>query len=168
MLQCQRWRWYDMVLPNSAPIFPTLDFLPSPQLCVVPGRQGLKVLSLHGHHNLALVSADNGPTKPLRFLYFLQSGQDLLLVIHRCPLDWMSWFSSLGTQIPKKWQLQLCKSLKKGSLQWTYEVWFCTSRVRVEVLPPIYLLHHPIFSSIHLIWLYSQLQPVHSLRGKPE
>ena len=76
-----------MVLPNLAPIFPTPDFLPSPQLYVVPGRQGLKVLSLHGHHNLALVSTDNGPTEPLRFLSFLQSGLDLLLVVHRCPLD---------------------------------------------------------------------------------
>ena len=76
-----------MVLPNSAPIFPTSDFLSSPQPCIVPGRQGLKVLSLHGHHNLALVSADNGPTKPLRFLSFLQSGLDLLLVVHHCPLD---------------------------------------------------------------------------------
>ena len=76
-----------MVLPNSALIFPTPDFLLSPQLYIVPSRHGLKVLSLHGHHNLALVSADNGPTKPLRFLSFLQSGLDLLLVVHRCLLD---------------------------------------------------------------------------------
>ena len=76
-----------MVLPNSAPIFPTPDFLLSPQLYVVPGRQGLKVLSLHGYHNLALVSVDNGPTKPLRSLSFLRSGLDLLLVVHRCLLD---------------------------------------------------------------------------------
>ena len=76
-----------MVLPNSAPIFPTLDFLLSPQLCVVPGRQGLKVLSLHGHHNLDSISADSGPTKPLRSLSFRQSGLDLLLGVHRCLLD---------------------------------------------------------------------------------
>ena len=76
-----------MVLPNSAPIFPTPDFLPSPQLYVVPGHQGLKVLSLHGHLNLALVFADNGPTEPLRSLSFLQLGIDLLLVVHRCLLD---------------------------------------------------------------------------------
>ena len=76
-----------MVLPNSAPIFPTPNFLPSPQLYVVPGRQGLTVLSLRGHHNLASVSTDNGPTKPLRSLSFLQSSLDLLLVFHRCLLD---------------------------------------------------------------------------------
>ena len=76
-----------MVLPNSAPIFPTPDFLPSPQLYVVPGRQGLKVLSLHGHHNLTSVFADSGPTEPLRSLSFLQSGLDLLLGVHRCLLD---------------------------------------------------------------------------------
>ena len=76
-----------MVLPNLALIFPTLDFLPSPQLYAVPGRQGLKVLSLHGHHNLALASADNGPTKPLRSLSFLQSSLDLLPITHRCLLD---------------------------------------------------------------------------------
>ena len=76
-----------MVLPNSPLIFPTPDFLPSPQLCIVPGRQGPKVLSLHGHYNLASVSADNGPTKPSRSLSFRQSGLDLLLGVHRCLLD---------------------------------------------------------------------------------
>ena len=76
-----------MVLPNSAPIFPTPDFLSSPQLYVVPGRQGLKVLSLHGYHNLTSVSADSGPTEPLRSLFFRQSGLDLLLGVHRCLLD---------------------------------------------------------------------------------
>ena len=76
-----------MVRPNSAPIFPTLGFLPSPQLCVVPGRLGPKVLSLHGHHNLASVSANNGPTEPSRSLSFRQSGLDLLLGVHRCLLD---------------------------------------------------------------------------------
>ena len=76
-----------MVLPNSAPIFPTPDFLPSPQLYVVPGRQELKVLSLPWHHNLALVSVDNGPTKPLRSLSLPQSSLDLLPVAHRCLLD---------------------------------------------------------------------------------
>ena len=76
-----------MVLPNSVPIFPTPDFLPSPQLYVVPGRQGLTVLSLREHHNLTSVSADNGPTEPLHSLSFLQSGLDLLLVVHRCLLD---------------------------------------------------------------------------------
>ena len=58
-----------MVLPNSAPIFPTPDFLLSPQLYVVPGRQGLTVLSLRGHHNLASVSVDNGLTELLRSLF---------------------------------------------------------------------------------------------------
>ena len=76
-----------MVLPNSAPIFPTPGFLPSPQLCVVPDRQGPKVLSLRGHHNLASVSADNGPIEPSRSLSFCQSGLDLLLGVHRCLLD---------------------------------------------------------------------------------
>ena len=76
-----------MVLPNSAPIFSMSDFLPSPQLYVVLGRQGLKVLSLHGHHNLISVSADSGLTEPLRSLSFLQSGLDLLLGVHRCLLD---------------------------------------------------------------------------------
>ena len=76
-----------MVLPNSAPIFPTPDFLPSPQLYVVPSRQELKVLSLHWHHNPTLVSVDNGPTEPLRSLSFRQSGLDLLLGVHRCLLD---------------------------------------------------------------------------------
>ena len=168
MLQYQRWKWYNMVLPNSAPIFPTPGILPSLQLCVVPGSQGPKVLSLRGHHNLASVSTDNGPIEPSRSLSFRQSGLDLLLGVHRCLLDWMNWFSSSGTQTPKGWQLQLCKSLKKGSLRWTYEAWFCTSRVHAEALPPICLLHHPIFSSIHLVWLYSQLQLIHSLEGKPE
>ena len=168
MLQCQRWRWYDKVLPNSAPIFPKLDFLPFPQLYAVPGHQELKALTLRWHHNLTSVFANNKPTEPLHSLSFPQSSLDLLPVAHRCLLDWMSWFSSSGTQTPKGWQLQLRKSLRKGSLQWTCEAWFCTSRVCVEVLTPIYLLHHPIFSSIHLTWLYSQLQSVHSLRGKPE
>ena len=76
-----------MVLPNSAQIFPTPDFLASPQLYVVLGCQGLKVLSLHGHHNLASVSANSGPTEPLHSLSFLQSGLDLLLGVHRCLLD---------------------------------------------------------------------------------
>ena len=168
MLQYQHWKWYDMVLPNSAPIFPTLGFLPSLQLCVVPGRLGPKVLFLRGHHNLALVSFDNGPIKPSHSPFFHQSGLDSLLGFHRCLLDWMNWFSLSGTQTPKGWQLQLHKSLKKGSLQWTYEAWFCTSRVHVEVLLPICLLHHPIFSSIHLVWPYSQFQLIHSLEGKPE
>ena len=75
-----------MVLPNSAPIFPS-DFLPSPQLYVVPSCQGLTVLSLRGHHNLASVSTNNGPTEPLCSLSFLQSGLDLLLVVHHCLLD---------------------------------------------------------------------------------
>ena len=76
-----------MVLPNSAPIFLTPDFLPSPQLYIVPGRQELKVLSLHWHHNPTLVSIDNGPTEPLRSLSFPQSSLDLLPVAHRCLLD---------------------------------------------------------------------------------
>ena len=76
-----------MVLPSLAPIFPTSDFLPSLQLCVVPGHQELKVLSLHWHYNPALVSIDNGPTEPLRSLSFPQSGLDLLPVAHRCFLD---------------------------------------------------------------------------------
>ena len=76
-----------MVFPNSAPIFPTPDFLPSPQLYVVLGRQELKVLSLYWHHNLASVSADNGPIKPSRSLSFRQSGLDLLLGVHHCLLD---------------------------------------------------------------------------------
>ena len=76
-----------MVLPNSAPIFPTPSFLPSLQLYVVPGRQGPKVLFLRGHHNLALVSANNGPIEPSRSLSFRQSGLDLLLGVHRCLLD---------------------------------------------------------------------------------
>ena len=76
-----------MVLPNSAPIFFTPDFLPSPPLYVVLGRQGLKVLSLHGHHNLTSVSADNGPFELSRSLSFRQSGLDLLLGVHRCLLD---------------------------------------------------------------------------------
>ena len=76
-----------MILSNSAPIFPTLGFLPSPQLCVVPGRLGPKILSLHRHHNLASVSADNGPIKPSRSLSFRQSGLDLLLGVHHCLLD---------------------------------------------------------------------------------
>ena len=75
-----------MVLPNSAPIFPS-DFLPSPQLYVVPSRQGLTILSLRGYHNLASVSTNNGPTEPLCSLSFLQSGLDLLLVVHHCLLD---------------------------------------------------------------------------------
>ena len=76
-----------MVLPNLAPIFPKSNFLPSPQLYVVPGHQELKVLSLHWHHNTALVSADNGPTGPLRSLSFPQSGLDFLLVAHCYLLD---------------------------------------------------------------------------------
>ena len=76
-----------MVLPNSAPIFPTLGFLPSPQLFVVPGRLGPKVLSLRGHHNLASVSTDNGLIEPSRSLSFRQSGLDLLLGVHHCLLD---------------------------------------------------------------------------------
>ena len=76
-----------MVLPNSAPIFPTPGFLPSPQLCVVLGRLGPKVLSLRGHHNFTSVSADNGPIEPSRSLSFRQSGLDLLLGVHHCLSD---------------------------------------------------------------------------------
>ena len=75
-----------MVLPNLAPIFPTPGFLPSPQLCVELGRQGPKVLSLRGHHNLTSVSADNGPIEPSRSLSFRQSGLDFLLGVHHCLL----------------------------------------------------------------------------------
>ena len=71
-----------MVLPNSAPIFPTPDFLSSPQLYVVPGCQGPKVLSLCGQHNLASVSANNRPIEPSRSLSFRQSGLDFLLGVH--------------------------------------------------------------------------------------
>ena len=168
MLQCQRWRWCDMVLPNLALVFPMQGSLPSPRLCAAPGHLGPKVLSLHGHHNLASAFVGNEPIEPLRFPFFHQSSPDLLPSFHRCLLDWMSLFSSLGTRTPKGWLLQLHKSLKKGFLRWTYEAWSCTSRVHAEALPPICLLHHPISSSIRLIWLYSQLQLVHSLKGKPE
>ena len=75
-----------MVLPNSVPIFPTPGFLPSLQLCVVLGRQGPKVLSLRGHHNLTLASVDNGPIEPSRFPFFHQSSLDLLLGFHRCQI----------------------------------------------------------------------------------
>ena len=90
-----------MVLPNSAPIFPTPSFLPSLQLYVVPGRQGPKVLFLRGHHNVASVSVVNGPIEPLRSPFFRQSGLNSLLGFHRCLLDWMNLFSSSGTQTPK-------------------------------------------------------------------
>ena len=76
-----------MVLPNSAPIFPTLGFLPSPQLCAAPGHLGPKVLSLRGRHNLTSASVDNGPIEPSRFPFFHQSSLDLLLGFHRYLLD---------------------------------------------------------------------------------
>ena len=76
-----------MVLPNLALVFPTLGFLPSPQLFAAPGHLGPKVLSLHGRHNLASASVGNEPIEPLRFPFFHQSSLDLLLGFHRCLLD---------------------------------------------------------------------------------
>ena len=69
------------------PNFPQLGFLPSPQLFTAPGHLGSKVLSLHGRHNLASASVDNGLIEPLRFPFFHQSSLDLLLGFHRCLLD---------------------------------------------------------------------------------
>ena len=117
MLQCQLGRWYDKVPPNLALTFPKLDSLQRSQLYVTPSHQELKVLTLRWHHNLASVSADNKPTRPLHFLSSLQSGPNFLLIAHRYLLDWMNWFLSSGNQSLKGWLPQLYKSLRKGSLQ---------------------------------------------------
>ena len=117
MLQCQLWRWYNKVPPNSAIIFPKLDSLQRSQLCVTPGHQDLKASLLHWHHNLALVFANSRPIEPLHFPSSLQSNPNSLSVAHHYPSDWMNWFLTLEKQFPKGWQPQLHKSSKKESLQ---------------------------------------------------
>ena len=117
ILQCQLWRWYDNVIPNSAPIFPKLDSLSFPQLYVILGHQELKALTLRWHHNLTSIFADNKPAEPSRLLSFLQSSPNFLVVTHRYSLDWKNWFLSSGSQSLKGWQPQLHKLMRKGSLQ---------------------------------------------------
>ena len=101
MLQCPRWRWCSMVLPSLALIFPKQDSLLNPRLFAVPGHLGPRALPWHGHHNLALASVGNEPIGPLRFPFSRRSSSDLSPSFHRCPLDWMNLFSSLGTQSPR-------------------------------------------------------------------
>ena len=69
------------------PNFPQAGFFAEPTTLRSTRSQELKVLSLHWHHNPALVSVDNEPTELLRSLSFPQSSLDLLPVTHRCLLD---------------------------------------------------------------------------------
>ena len=117
MLQYQLLRWYGRALPNLVLTFPKLDSLQRPQLYVTPDHQELKVSILHWRHNLTSVFVGNRPIEPSHFPSSLQSNPNSLLVVHRCHLDWMNWFSTLGNQFPKGWQPQLHKSSKMGSLQ---------------------------------------------------